>query len=166
LRWDSDYEVVGEQGPQQQGNAWQQKVAKLFKWVPQFPEIPWRTSKKTQHNERSVSSPSHFVTRSELSNSKDKSCVRRSELSSCEDESCVTRSELSSCKDKLCMTKSEMLNHHDKDDLTNCDSSSRIQGNSCLRTNIQDVMKRRTDGDRSGQEEVSTIRSHMGCNYI
>ena len=49
LMGDSDYEVVGEWGPQQQGNTLQQRVARLFRWVTQFPEIPWRTSKKIRH---------------------------------------------------------------------------------------------------------------------
>ena len=150
LRGDSDYEIVGELCPQQQqGNTWQQRVAKLFRWVPQFPEIPWRTSKKTQHNEKSVSPPSQFVTSSEKSNSKDKLCL--------------TGSELSNYKDKLCVTRSEVLKHHNKDDMTNCDSSrlSNMKDNSCLRINIQDRMKRRTDGSSSGQEEVSTISSQV-----
>ena len=66
-----------------------------------------------------------------------------------------------SCKDKSYVTRSELLKHQDKDLVTNCDSNrlSNMQDTSCLRTNIQDGMKRRRDGDSSGQEEVSTIRS-------
>ena len=95
-----DYEVVGGQGHQQESHTWKIRVAKLFKWVPQYLEIPWRTSKKQQDTKKIACPTSDFVTRSELSNYHDKDCVTKPEPSNCQENTCVTRSELSNSREQ------------------------------------------------------------------
>lgn len=149
-----DYEVVGGQGHQQGSHTWHQRVAKLFQWIPQSLEIPWRTSKK--HQDTKIACPtSDCVTRSELSNYRDKECVTKSEQSNCQENTCVTRSELSNTKE------------HSRPIL----SSSRLQSRERLQSGLEKTIPARgqsvagqnsvTDRYISWQDQTPPLTTHQ-----
>merc|ERR1711892_466386 len=90
---------------QSQNSTWQQRVARIFRWVPQALDIPWRKQKK---NIRTLVPTSRSLA--------------ESERIKCEIKTAVTDSELSNCRDNILVINSETSNKDAIDDVIDCDS--------------------------------------------
>jgi len=99
---EGDYELVECQS---QSSTWQQRVARIFRWVPQALDIPWRKQKK---DIRTLVPTSRSLA--------------ESERIKCEVKTAVTDSELSNCRDNILVINSETSNKDAIDDVIDCDS--------------------------------------------